>query len=224
MTGRERILRSVRMALSGANSPTSRISAAEIYPTFFPSTTKTENSGHELAALFADRLRANCATVTEIADWASAPLEVERYLSDSGLEPLVRTGFDPRLEGVDWSKTPRLRVERGPGRFDNFVGLTYAIAGVAEIGALLVASGRANPVTLSFTQATNIVLLDHNDIVATYEEAWALAQKLFAPNLPRTLNLISGPSRTADIGGRPVLGAHGPAQMLVLIIGAHPSP
>jgi L-lactate dehydrogenase complex protein LldG len=37
--------------------------------------------------------------------------------------------------------------------------------------------------------------------------------------MPRTLNLVSGPSRTADIGGRIVIGAHGPRRLMVVIVG-----
>jgi L-lactate utilization protein LutC len=36
--------------------------------------------------------------------------------------------------------------------------------------------------------------------------------------MPRTLNFISGPSRTADIGGKLVVGAHGPQRLCVIIV------
>jgi L-lactate dehydrogenase complex protein LldG len=38
--------------------------------------------------------------------------------------------------------------------------------------------------------------------------------------MPRSLNLISGPSRTGDIGGRIVLGAHGPRRLCIVIVGS----
>ena len=36
--------------------------------------------------------------------------------------------------------------------------------------------------------------------------------------MPRTVNLISGPSRTADIGGQLVMGAHGPRRLCVILV------
>jgi L-lactate dehydrogenase complex protein LldG len=37
--------------------------------------------------------------------------------------------------------------------------------------------------------------------------------------LPRSVNLVSGPSRTADIEQTIVRGAHGPRRLHVLILG-----
>jgi L-lactate dehydrogenase complex protein LldG len=45
-----------------------------------------------------------------------------------------------------------------------------------------------------------------------------LARELGTASLPRTLNLISGPSRTGDIGGRIVMGAHGPRRLAVILV------
>ena len=51
------------------------------------------------------------------------------------------------------------------------------------------------------------------------EESWArLRAKYGAGNLPRTLNLISGPSRTADIEQTLIMGAHGPRRLHILIV------
>ena len=37
--------------------------------------------------------------------------------------------------------------------------------------------------------------------------------------MPRAVNFISGPSRTADIEQQLVMGAHGPRRVLVMIVG-----
>jgi L-lactate dehydrogenase complex protein LldG len=60
-----------------------------------------------------------------------------------------------------------------------------------------------------------------NDVVGPLEDALVKvrARPEAAAGMPRTLNLISGPSRSADIGGVPVLGAHGPRRLCVIVVG-----
>jgi L-lactate dehydrogenase complex protein LldG len=36
--------------------------------------------------------------------------------------------------------------------------------------------------------------------------------------MPRTVNFVSGPSRTADIGGTIVIGAHGPRRLCIVLV------
>jgi len=37
--------------------------------------------------------------------------------------------------------------------------------------------------------------------------------------MPRTVNLITGPSRSADIEQTIILGAHGPQALLIFVVG-----
>ncbi|MEM1307832.1 MAG: LUD domain-containing protein, partial [Pseudomonadota bacterium] len=79
--------------------------------------------------------------------------------------------------------------------------------------------GDANPVTLNFLPETHIVLVDAETVVGPYEDAFdAVRARYGKHHMPRTLNMISGPSRTGDIGGRLVMGAHGPRRMLVIVV------
>ena len=62
-----------------------------------------------------------------------------------------------------------------------------------------------------------------SQIVGSYEEVWARlrdSRENDAPNvfLPRNVNWITGPSRTADIEQTILLGAHGPQRLHVVII------
>jgi L-lactate dehydrogenase complex protein LldG len=98
------------------------------------------------------------------------------------------------------------------------VTLSRAIAAIAETGTLMLASGVDNPTTLAFLPETHLVAIDRTRILSTFEEATALLRRTYGTNLPRTVNFISGASRTGDIGGRIVHGAHGPRQLFVFLI------
>ena len=64
------------------------------------------------------------------------------------------------------------------------------------------------------------VLLEAKDLHGSYEEVWARLREIHGPGqMPRTVNMISGPSRTADIEQTIVRGAHGPKRLQVLILG-----
>ncbi|MCZ7596422.1 MAG: LUD domain-containing protein [Hyphomicrobium sp.] len=140
------------------------------------------------------------------------------YLQTLGLPPRVRRGSDPQLAGMPWDTAPGLVVETGPAQGGDTAGLSRAVAGVAETGTLALASGPGNPVTLGFLPDVHVVVLRADAIVGSYEEACALVLAESAGALPRTLNLVTGASRTGDIGGKIVMGAHGPRRLAVILV------
>ncbi|MDZ7748013.1 MAG: LUD domain-containing protein [Halofilum sp. (in: g-proteobacteria)] len=76
---------------------------------------------------------------------------------------------------------------------------------------LALASGPASPVTLGFLPEVHVVALSADRLVGSYEEAWSLLRA--RGPLPRTINWITGPSRSADIEQTLQLGAHGPVRL-----------
>ena len=85
-------------------------------------------------------------------------------------------------------------------------------------GTLVLASGADNPVN-SYLPETHIVVVEDKDLVGGYEGAWDKIRARFGRRaMPRTVNLVSGPSRTADIGGQLVMGAHGPRRLCVILV------
>ncbi len=171
------------------------------------------------AAQLAGYLRGQGATVLEIEDPAAIPSAIAAYLRACNLPARLRHGADPFLAALPWHAAPGLERQRGAAEADDEVGLSRAMAAASETGTLLLASGPDNPVTLAFLPATHLVILAETDIAASYEEAFAAVRaRLGARTMPRTLNFISGPSRTADIGGKLVVGAHGPQRLCVIIV------
>ncbi len=100
------------------------------------------------------------------------------------------------------------------------MALSRAFAGVAETGTLVLLSGPENPTTLNFLPDTHIVVIQAADIAGDYESVWRQLRALYGPGiLPRTVNFITGPSRSADIEQTLILGAHGPRALHILVVG-----
>ena len=95
-----------------------------------------------------------------------------------------------------------------------------AFAGVAETGTLVMASGPENPTTLNFLPDNHIVVLQAQDIAGDFESVWARLREARGKGaMPRTLNMITGPSRSADIEQTLLLGAHGPRNLHIVLVG-----
>lgn len=97
------------------------------------------------------------------------------------------------------------------------VGVTLAVAGVAETGTAVLASAPERPTLLAFLPETSIIVLPADWIDGAYEQAWDRIRAL-PGGVPRSVNLVTGPSRTADIAQQLELGAHGPKRLLILIV------
>jgi L-lactate dehydrogenase complex protein LldG len=132
----------------------------------------------------------------------------------------VRTGGDPAIAALPWQREPHLERLVGPSDGRDAVSLSRAFAGVAETGTLVLLSGPDNPTTLNFLPDTHIVMVSADDVAGDYESVWRrLRESHGAGVLPRTVNLVTGPSRSADIEQTLILGAHGPRALHILVVG-----
>lgn len=173
----------------------------------------------ERVALFKSFLAAQATDLIEIGEAAEIPQAITGYLEARGLPLRVRTGSDPLFSGLPWREAPSLARDTGAARSDDTAALSRATAGVAETGTLVLTSGPDNPTTLALLPETHLVVLRRDAIVGGYEEAIALtAAELGSAALPHTLNLVTGASRTGDIGGRIIMGAHGPRRLAVILL------
>lgn len=220
---REKIFGAIRSGLGGGRGAAT--SAAVVTerlkgqaPHLVPA--RSRQDAAQLKALFAAQLRAANASVIEAPDESDVPAAVAGYLRSQNLPLSLRSGDDAWLASLDWSREPALTIARGRADPADAVGLTHAVAGIAETGTLMLASGPRNPVTVTFLPETSIVVLRTADLVGPYEQAFDRIRALYGRGtMPRTLNLVSGPSRTADVGGRLVTGAHGPRRFCVVLVG-----
>jgi L-lactate dehydrogenase complex protein LldG len=80
-------------------------------------------------------------------------------------------------------------------------------------------SGADTPTTLNFLPDTHIVLARADQVVAVYEDGYdRLRADRALGTLPRVINFITGPSRTADIEQHIELGAHGPRRLHIVLV------
>ena len=188
-------------------------------PPAHPLPDRVRKSRDDLRVQFCRFLEGQSAVVQEAASGADVPGAVAAFLRANNLPQTVRCGDDSFLASLPWDREPALKREMGPAVATDQVGLSHALAGIAETGTLAMVSGADNPVTLNFVPENHIIVLQDADLVGPYEDVWARIRARYgAGHLPRTVNFISGPSRTADIGGRLVTGAHGPRRLCVILV------
>jgi L-lactate dehydrogenase complex protein LldG len=169
-------------------------------------------------ALFCQWAEANNATVARVAP-AEVPGEVAAYLARNNLPAQAAIAPSPQLAGYDWASQKMLSLRRGRGEATDQVSITGAFAGIAETGTLVMASGPEHPVTLNLLPDTHIAVLRESDIVGGYEEVWDRLRAGYGKDrMPRTVNTITGPSRTGDIEQTIELGAHGPRRVHIVVV------
>ena len=177
---------------------------------------------HRVATFIAQAERVH-TTIARVAKEEDVPSAVQRTLESAGFPLSLRAARDALVTRLDWSRAPALMLEPGPAEPTDRTSIVGAFAGIAETGTLLLYSAPETPSSLNFVPEMHIVLLEAARILASYEEALD-ALKAARPGgnvgLPRTVNLITGPSRTADVERTLTLGAHGPRFLHVIIIGA----
>jgi L-lactate dehydrogenase complex protein LldG len=221
LSARDEILAGVRGALNvtGAEAPR-RMAVAERLAQAPAGIVPKRGEGDAAArrATFKAEAERAQASVAEIETAADVPAEIARFLRDANLPATLRMGEDARLSGMPWGATT-LEITSGASDGHDLNAVSVAFAGVAESGTLALASGADNPTTLNFLPDNHFVVAAASDIVGDYESVWRKLRDRYGKGvMPRTLNLITGPSRSADIEQTLLLGAHGPRRLHILIV------
>jgi L-lactate dehydrogenase complex protein LldG len=175
-------------------------------------------SGDERIALFKTMAEASLATVTEVASAAEVPQSIALFLRNHNLPATLRMGEDLRLKVMPWSGTA-LEISHGPSEGRDLNAVSHAFGGVAETGTLAMISGPENPSTLNFLPDNHIIVVSAKDIASDYESVWNRVRFTYGKGgMPRTVNWITGPSRSGDIEQTLLLGAHGPRRLHVIVV------
>lgn len=95
------------------------------------------------------------------------------------------------------------------------VGVTSAMWGVAETGSVLLSSAPPGGRAPSLVVPVHVVFLPEERLLGTLEEVFATIGTI--EELPSNLVLITGPSKSADIGMELAVGVHGPGEVHVIL-------
>ena len=189
-------------------------------PPQHPLPMRAQVTGEAAIATFAGHLEAQGSVIERVATAAAIPKVIEALVDRFNPGTTLVAGADAWLEALPWDTAPG--VSRRAWRQGEIpvIGLSRASAGITETGTLVLASGAGNPASLYYLPETHIVVIEAAKIEGSMEAGLDAARlRSGAFKLPRTLALISGASRTADVGGKLVRGAHGPRSLAVIIVG-----
>ena len=163
---------------------------------------------------FKERCIVMMSTVDQVASRLDLPSAVSRYLAGNHLP--LRGVCWPEFAGLDW-QAAGLAMEARAANGGDMVGVTGSFCAVAENGTLMLLSGEDTHATTSLLPETHIAVVQASRVVRSMEDGWDLLRRERG-GLPRQVNFVSGPSRTADIEMTLVMGVHGPFRVHVVVV------
>lgn len=212
---RDALLLRVQKALGRSKAPSKEMAAADLETRLPESIPRPAWEGDRVNR-FISRLEAAAGSYARIDSPKAIPAAVQSYLQGSAAlnHPIGMTPH-PLLMDLAWPAgfTPQQDMSSASS-WGTAIGVGYR--GIAETGSIVMPSGPTRPTTLNFLPDQHIVVLKVSDIVDYMEAVWE--QLLADGGMPRTVNVITGPSRTADVEQTLQLGAHGPRSLHVLLL------
>ena len=172
--------------------------------------TKRVPTHKEAAQAVAEVVRAQGAhRVMRTGEELLERLELDTALRAAGAVPRVLAPSRGRPKSA--LRTTAMEADMG------ISGVEYAIA---ETGSCVVSPGRRTSRLVSLTPPVYIALVEPEQVLESLDDLLALRrlEHLRGRGTPY-MNLISGPSRTADIEQTLTIGVHGPGQVYLVLIG-----
>jgi L-lactate dehydrogenase complex protein LldG len=217
MSAREDILSNIRRSLGVTGQESTRRGAVaqrlELTPRG-PIPARGQGSPAARLATFIGEATRVSATVVVLDTAQAVPEEIARFLREANLPLTLKHGEDARLAKLDW-QAAGLETTRGRSDGADLNAVSHAFGGVAETGSLVLLSGADNPVTLTFLPDNHFVVLAAADLASDLDSVLVKLRRTGA--LPRTVNIVTGPSRSADIEQTLLLGAHGPRRLHIMV-------
>lgn len=201
-TARERVLGAVRAALGrGSGKTPSEAPAPD--PWTFPA---------ETVEAPVDRFQAELEAVDgRGVDARGAGLvDALRRIADEQGADRATAGPGVPAEQIEAAGLQQVSPQEAFEAPRGVLGVVRAVQGVAETGSVLIADDGAHAPSLVVEDS--VVVLSARDLVPRFDALDVPA------GVARTHILVTGPSRTADIEKKLVLGAHGPIRLWVVLV------
>ncbi len=156
-----------------------------------------------------------------LADW---PQAVRQALDQRGCTRVaigaaspLQPGLDAALAGLQVRRFDQ-PLEQWKGELFDAIdaGVTGTEGGIADTGTLVLRPGAHEPRTLSLVPAVHVAVLRVSRLYAGLPAALRALSPL--EELPTNLLLVSGPSKTADIQQTLAYGAHGPKELVIVLV------
>jgi L-lactate dehydrogenase complex protein LldG len=150
-----------------------------------------------------------CSDDAEFAETLQSVMAQNRWPSvhciDEGLQNLLAPGG--------------IQVTNDDEGFANMkAGLTRCEYLIARLGSVMVSSAHASGRRMNAFPEVHLVYALASQLVPDLKDALKAMKEKYGQDLPSMINLITGPSRTADIEKTLVMGAHGPKELYVFLV------
>ncbi len=167
-------------------------------------------------AHFIAKAKASIAQVHEIKSADDVPASIWAIMMETRLPPRLHVPANSPLNVLPWERAPGLFLSAAPPNGDECAAAAADYA-IAETGTLVFLSGPRSPSSWHFRPGCEFALIMRSAILPRLEDVITMLGS--DPQMPATLNLVTGPSRTADIEQTIELGAHGPRDVHILLAG-----
>lgn len=163
---------------------------------------------------FGEKLELGGGRLHQVPGRAAAADLITAFLIEQKLPLRLRVA--PALENMPWDD--KIEVSYGSSDGNDLVSVTPAFCAIAETGSVVLLSGADSPTSLNFLPDYHFVIVDATQLLPHIEDAWEKLRLQKA--VPRAINVITGPSKTADVEQVLQIGAHGPRQLNVIYVEA----
>ena len=136
---------------------------------------------------------------------------------------LLGTAVDVELmaleEGASVSSRDEHRRRFRQSAIDASIGVTGVDYAIAETGSCVLLARAGVSRLVSLLPPVHMVVVERGQTLPSLDELFALLREEFQDeNLGSYMNLISGPSRSADIEYKLVTGVHGPGEAHMVVV------
>ncbi len=161
---------------------------------------------------FQTELEALVGQVTRVSQTQDVASIVLKILESHDSKNLLITNSELCAQ-IKWPDD--IKIESRKAEDKDKVSLSSAYAGIAETGSVVMCSSPQTPTTHNFLVEDHVVLLPASRLFTHLEVLW---DEMDLNSMPRAINILTGPSRTADVEQTLQIGAHGPLRFHVILL------